>query len=396
MTESQSLEPRAGNIQDIQTLRGVSILLVMIAHLPFLFPWADATEGLVEPFGFAYGVDLFFIISGFVISRSLYGQLQAVDDEARPTVIVRFWVRRIFRLWPAAFCVILATLLAVALFDRNPIFAASGDNRTYLAAAAASMFNYMDIWGYLQISKAKPITFLAHYWSLSLEEQFYTVLPFLFLVKRISKKINVISALIILFFVFLDRAQFRGFPWWVRIDGLFWGVALYFSGRDIAQPWRSVSPTKQRLAFFGLIFGIITIPYLFGDLRSASPLTVVVGAALVVIASWDLDLFQSFGLLSKALNYIGERSYTIYLWHVLVFSLAQLLWLRLSGTGGRAPTLVNGTAIVLIALAGLTVCVPFYRWVETPGRALGRRVASKISVPARLPVFGQTLASEKF
>lgn len=365
------------NIEDIQTLRGISILLVLVAHIQFLYPWTDAAFRAVSPFGFGYGVDLFFVISGFVITRSLRREL----DDALPgdshLIVLRFWIRRVFRLWPAATLVVAVTLLVILLFgDRLP-FRESGDLTTYRSAATAAVFNYMNIWGYLQVIDKAHITLLAHYWSLSLEEQFYVALPILILLARTSGRIIGTALVAVALFCFLERGQFESFAWWVRIDGLFWGVILYYVAKFAGSPAKAFNLPWCVLLFAGPVVGLILTPAVLGHQHLTSPLTLLFAVALVHVASWNLDLYQSFGWLSKFLNSLGKRSYTIYLWHLLVYSLAQLIWRGVAGASAAEPTFINALGITSVAVIALCSTDLMYRWIEIPTRNLGRRVAQR-------------------
>ncbi len=372
-----SIEPTAGGskIDDIQTLRGVSIILVLLAHLPFLYPWADATFRVVSPFGFGCGVDLFFVISGFVIARSLRAELARSAPGEACTVVKRFWVRRVFR---AATAAVIATLAAVAAFGDLAPLSGNGARAAYGPAAAAAVLNYMNIWGYLRIMAKEPITLLAHYWSLSLEEQFYVVLPILLLAVRRSRHLLVVSFAVIALFAYLDRGQFRGLAWWVRIDGLFWGVALCLLAERIRGPARSFALPSRIALFVVPIAAVVLLPAVLEPLHLASPLTLLCCVLAVYAASQNCDMFQGFGWVSRFLNLMGERSYTIYLWHLLAFTLVQLGWRTVAGEAGSDPTILHGGIITVAAALSLFWTDPMYRWVELPTRALGRRVARRI------------------
>ncbi|WP_376091274.1 acyltransferase family protein [Roseomonas sp. CCTCC AB2023176] len=380
--------PRAANavIADIQTLRGVSILLVLVAHLPFLYPWADAAFRVVGPYGFGYGVDLFFVISGFVITRSLATELRSEAGRHPASVVLRFWVRRAFRLWPAAALAVAATLAFVAAIGHEPPLPATGDTRSYVQAALAGLLNYMNLWAYRQVTEGRPITLLAHFWSLSLEEQFYVVLPLLMLGFHRSRVLPASSLGVILAFAWIDRSDFRHLPWWFRVDGLFWGVLV---------SWVSERPWVSRRQFGRIVGGLVLGLSIIGLVLSpavapasgiTTSTTLLLAVLPVLVASLDGGAFQHFGWLSRCLNAIGERSYTLYLWHLLAFTAAQLAWRRF-GSQAAEPDLVGVTCITLLAAVALTACCGAYRWIELPTRAAGRRAAEAIAAApqARMP-----------
>ncbi len=378
MTAPVAPADSGSKIDDIQTLRGVSIILVLIAHLPFLFPWADATFRVVSPFGFGYGVDLFFAISGFVIARSLRTELARAAPGEAVTVIKRFWVRRVFRLWPAATAAVIATLAAVAAFGDLAPLSGNGAPAAYGPSAAAALLNYMNIWGYQRVMAKEPITLLAHYWSLSLEEQFYVLLPILLLTLNSRRRLLVLSAAVIALFAFLDRGQFRGLAWWVRVDGLFWGVGICLLTERLARPARSFNLVSRVGLFVGPIAAVVLLPAILEPMHLASSLTLLCGVVSVYIASANRDVFQGFGWVSRALNLVRERSYTIYLWHLLAFTLVQLGWRAAAGAAAEEATIVHGGIIAATAMVSLFWADPMYRWIELPARQLGRRVARGI------------------
>jgi peptidoglycan/LPS O-acetylase OafA/YrhL len=126
------------------------------------------------------------------------------------------------------------------------------------------------------------------------------------------------------------------------------------------------------------IAAIVVLPAVLEPLHLASSLTLLFGVLLVYIASLNHDLFQGFGWVSRFLNLMGEKSYTIYLWHLLAFTLVQLGWRTVAGEAASDPTILHGGMITVAAVLSLFWADPMYRWVELPTRALGHRVARRI------------------
>lgn len=155
---------------DIDGLRAIAILSVFFFHLNH--EWL--------PGGFV-GVDIFFVISGFLITSILYHGCQTGQFS-----LSRFYQRRIARIFPAFFTVALATIFGASLIYTPQDFASAGAN---LFAACLSLANvkYMMQGSYFMISPdAQPFL---HYWSLSVEEQFYLLFPiFLFITFRYGHK----------------------------------------------------------------------------------------------------------------------------------------------------------------------------------------------------------------
>ena len=168
-------------IEDIEVLRGVAVLAVVLHHsIGNLFTWT--TPGLSRfsaYFSGAFGVDLFFAISGFVIARDLVPRLQAATgSDMAFRITVAFWIRRAWRLLPSAWTWLALTLVAVVLFNQSGVF---GGFRTNLEATVAGVLQVANLRFAETFGRSEyGASFV--YWTLSLEEQFYLILPLLVLV----------------------------------------------------------------------------------------------------------------------------------------------------------------------------------------------------------------------
>lgn len=165
---------------DVDGLRAIAIISVFIFHLNHEF----------LPGGFV-GVDVFFVISGYLITSIIYNDL-----EVNKFSFITFYQRRIARIAPAFFTVALATITGSYYIYTSQDFASAGAN---LLAATLSIANlkYMLQGNYFDISPdAQPFL---HYWSLSVEEQFYFIFPlFIFLIFRYAYKYLALSVAVLL------------------------------------------------------------------------------------------------------------------------------------------------------------------------------------------------------
>ena len=174
---------RPAKILDIECLRAFAIGFTLIAHYRFLF--AEAPSWIVwldSRLQFWGGVDLFFVISGFVISKNLIPQFRAGGSGflERTTAVLSFWVRRVYRLLPSSWLWALISLGVVAATQERSIFV---QNVYDVMAAFLQVYNFH---AYACLLGAATCSHLAVgvYWSLSLEEQYYLFLPVLIAVAR--------------------------------------------------------------------------------------------------------------------------------------------------------------------------------------------------------------------
>ena len=351
---------------DIQGLRGVAVLLVVIYH-----------TGIALPGGFI-GVDMFFVISGFVITQVLMREFEETG-----TIRLRsFYARRARRLIPALSLMVIFTLL-ISLVAMSPF----GEQQQIIKTAVASVFFAGNIHLFAMNSydalKNNP---LRHLWSLGVEEQFYWVYPLFFVgVLRASKNIfyikrltSVLTAFAIFSFA-IGVALTNGFEFGYK-RGSFIQTRLGFLSKIGFSPggdW----PTK--FAFFGaparfweiLVGAVLAVCVnklvIHSKLGSRVLVTVGVGAiswatlmfspiskfpgfiALLPVAGTALLILfgrQSkvcnFLLSSKQLVYIGDISYSLYLWHWPMIVFTRVIW-----PGTSFAPLIAATLSVFPAVA---------------------------------------------
>jgi peptidoglycan/LPS O-acetylase OafA/YrhL len=361
-----SIEYRA----DVDGLRAVAILSVIGFHA---FPhWV--TGGFV-------GVDVFFVISGFLISGLIFRGL--ANGEFR---FAEFYARRIRRIFPALI-VVLTTCYVIG--SRTMLSGAFKQLGEHIVAAGAFVLNFI-LWkesGYFDTDgQAKP---LLHLWSLAVEEQFYLIWPFLvwFFWKRTLSVGIGIAVVIVLSFAYnivaVDASAVAAFysPF-SRLWQLLTGAALaYLELRRYPTAWPILGAGAQSTAGALLIVGSA---FLLNQ-RLAYPgwyaLAPTIGAALVIGAgprAW----FNANILSSRAFVWIGLISYPLYLWHWPLLSFAHI------ETGQTPPPQVR----LAIVLASFALAQATYLLVERPIRKtslLGRlKVAALCVAMALLVVVG--------
>ena len=319
-------------------LRGLAVTAVVLFHLGL------ATRGYL-------GVDVFFVLSGFLITRLLVAELERADTISRR----RFYVRRLLRLYPA-FAVVVGCCVVVAVLTRRAVPAMLHD----AAASLLYVSNLTGVQGGL----------LDHTWSLSLEEQFYLLWPVLLLFRwRRRHWTGWLPALVVLVAVLaadLATHQRGAFHSYVRAMGLPLGclVALL------------PLPTLTRIGRAGPVALAVLAVCFFAPLPAAltTAWPVSIGALLAApVTAWLVTAGNPL-LESGPLRWLGTRSYSLYLWHFPILSL----------TGHHAPAVIpHPAALAIGTLASLVAAEASYRFVETPiNRFRDRRLKAPSAVTA--------------
>lgn len=367
---------RSAKNLEIEALRGVAILMVLYAHVGgFLFFGRDdlyeASRSYLQP---GTGVDLFFCVSGYVITRRLVADQGGFCARAIP-----FWIRRFWRLAPSAWFWLGINLLLV--------FAAaqSGSRLPNIRDTLAAILQVYNFHFY-ECANHINATICGQdfvYWSLSLEEQFYLVFPFLiFLLPRRTLILTLTG--IVLAQIFIPRSV-AGFLWLVRTDAIALGALIALAQESSV--YRYVAPTMLGKLWLRCVF-LFSIIVLLSTVDApkvhfvefATGLAAVLSAGLVGAASFSEAFAFRDGALRDVLVWVGTRSYALYLAHHpiawLVGDLGRLVL-------HRAPT--NGE-IGLVALGALFVAADLnYRFVETPLRRKGAAIAQSVRARFEMP-----------
>jgi peptidoglycan/LPS O-acetylase OafA/YrhL len=381
-----------GRIDDIEVLRAIAIAMVLVEHFALvLIPWVKIKGGpIYGHFGFWSGVDLFFVISGFVIGRSLLPSLPPASDRGPFfKTALSFWVRRAWRLAPSAWLWLAIPTAATVVFNRSGAFGLLGPN---VRCAISGVLGLANIHFARTFLRPPGGGMMLHYWSLSLEEQFYLVLPFLVFFTR--KRLPIALAAIVAAQLFLRRMGPGGnlLLNLVRSDALALGVLLSIWSRTPSyarlEP-RMLKAWPARLllpAVFLLIFAYVsrvteTPPsFLIGAIA-------LMAAVIVWVASYDGDYLLPPGRLKRAACWMGSRSYAMYLIHVPAYLATREIWFRLS-PGIVSPGLHHKAILIATALPlTLLLAELNFRFVEDPLRRRGGRIAARMlrREPSALP-----------
>lgn len=378
-----------GRIADIEILRAFAVLFVVLHHAHGnLISWTSPRfDALTAHFSGGFGVDLFLAISGFVIARDLLPRLRAAAEAGSAwRCMLAFWVRRAWRLLPSAWFWLAVVLLAVVYFNSTGVFGSWGAN---LDATYAGVLQFAN-WRFAETFMRSEYGASFVYWSLSLEEQFYILLPLIALLAR-RWLVHVLLVLVV-YQLFASRGLVMVM---FRSDALMLGVLLaMWSRRASYERLRSLLPARGGsvvLVAISLLMGAFWSDTLDVGIYKFS-LVAICSIVLVWMASYDAELFVPVGPWRQVIIWIGTRSYAIYLIHVPAFfatrEFAARLYPQLPVDDRFFYPFVLCSTALIVVLSELN-----FRLLETPLRRRGALMARRIS--GDLPEASSGLAVEQ-
>lgn len=342
--------------QDIQQLRGIAVLAVIINHL-----------GVAWLPGGYLGVDMFFVVSGFVITLSMLSG--GSSPESRTHFFVHFWIRRMFRLWPMLFVTVIVTtavLLVTGLGLPGPLMTG-----LFSLVGASNLRLVLGRLDYFALDTSND--WYMHTWSLAVEEQVYLVLSLLFMMLgiasqrkkskhsrmvRVKYAVALISLLsLIMGLSFSTSELVRFYSPHTRFYQIGAGVLLAFLNSRGASESACNWLVGRRTLLVAAISGIALLFWIDTPSGRISSLLVTVATSLILVLSTPNH--RKFGLLRlPLLNMIGDRSYSLYLVHWPV----QLLW---SNFATNTVLQISGSLLTTFLLGTLG-----FRFIETPTRRM--------------------------
>jgi peptidoglycan/LPS O-acetylase OafA/YrhL len=349
---------------DIDGLRAIAVVPVVLYHFG------------VPGFGGGFvGVDVFFVISGFLITSLIFGELREGKFS-----ILKFYERRVRRIFPALFTVIAATFaVAIAVFLPRDL------TRLAESAAATAFFgSNFDFWqqaGYFDVgADLKP---LLHTWSLAVEEQFYLVFPALLYLLHTKSRTTLLSLVWALAIVSFGLSV--------------WAVGRYPSAAFYLAPYRTWELMLGAVLALGefpvpkarwsgeliSLAGLGAVAWAVFDFTAATPfpgtnaLFPCLGAAALIYAGEGEATYVKRALSVRPVVFVGLISYSFYLWHwpIHVFS-------KYVSNSIQSPVQTGALITLSLALAVLS-----WRFVEQPFRRRGlfsRRAVFRIGGAAML------------
>lgn len=406
-----------GRLTSLDALRGLSILLVLVNHVSMYTPWPFQIPDWVENFPATAGVVLFFVISGYSITLSLFRHRD--EEGSRWRQIAAFAWRRFWRLQPLAIFWIAFTLLGTVFLNKAGMFGTLHQN---LVGARAALFMYAN-W---QILQPGGLGALPVYWSLSVEEQFYVLYPFLFFSGLSRRRFFMVCALAYLLLSLIVRnellllylrptlpvAAALTAPWY---QPLLMGVIVYWlhgkwlSGKWLSGKWlggKWLSGTRQgttRASWLRLggMAAILFLPLAFAATAHADYLRalytpLVAGLIVLVFVSAESMAARSalrtttdhpttvaglptassgHRLVSGSVSvlcWFGRRSYGLYLAHLPVSMVTREIWIAHLPMPAEPGIGLVAASAALWAFSTVVITELLYRVIEKPLTAFGR------------------------
>lgn len=370
-------------LRTLDILRVVAVLLVMVRHLappaPDMPSWLLTVTSMLIRGGWI-GVDLFFVLSGYLVAGLLFVEQKRVDRLS----VGRFLARRCFKIYPPFYFLVIGSVLAATLVIPN------GQVRgAHLVAELLFVQNYLPgLW--------------SHTWSLAVEEHFYLLLPvllaaLLMLARRRGevadpfRKIPVVFVGVALICLALRlrlgltttyAATTHIFPTHLRIDSLFLGVVLSY-WRHYRTDWFFAMSRRYRALFSAA--GMLCLVPAFVIEQETSWFVPSFGLSFVALGAgmllWGLAGAEpGESRVARAMAFVGARSYSVYLWHipVLVWGIGAIVALH--------PRLTWPQYVIAYFSGSILVGLAMHAVVEGPMlRLRDRLVPSRTTMPRRTP-----------
>ncbi|MGC4036751.1 MAG: acyltransferase [Chitinophagaceae bacterium] len=337
-------------------LRGVAILLVVVYH----------NFGFINYFFFGWlGVDLFFVLSGFLITGIL------LNTQSQKNYLGNFYRRRILRIFPLYYLVLAICLFIVPLFKNIDL------DLSYYSKNQLWFWVYLQNW--LYIIKLPSNNILIHFWSLAVEEQFYLLWPFLILWIKYPKRLFIVAAGILLtviccryaaWFYKIETISYFSLYTFTRIDGICVGcmIALLqrFSNNFLEKYTTSI---VLSLAGFNFLFYFINSRYQFSfpylALIGYTTFAVILGFFVYQVTTQKTKIIDWI-LNLAVLKFFGKISYGLYVFHWPVNILLTPLLMR--NLFPIAQVSISGARLITaFVVTGISILISFlsYKYFES-------------------------------
>jgi peptidoglycan/LPS O-acetylase OafA/YrhL len=370
-------------IDDLEILRALAVLFTMFEHVQYLLPPGNEFLKRIQThFSFWTGVDLFFAISGFVIARDLIGKLQAAQRfDQYWRVIVAFWIKRAFRIWPSSWLWLVVLLVCSFTFARSNAFHPLRADLADFLASIVQVQNF-HLWDCIAHNRYERCGDAGSWWSLSLEEQFYIALPIAAILLR--KYLPLFIIVLVVLQIATPRATWS-ILWAIRTDAIGLGVLLAICSKSEAYKIPATKILRHRsvqiLVMLSLLIALAAAPIQLNfnaDQGLSTGVVAIIAALLVYIGSLNCDYIGGKGNIKKLSLWIGSRSYAIYLIHFPMIAITKALWWSVMPIGTTFGANFSLRYIFVWLSSTFVLSEINYRFVEQPMRYKGKLIAQTV------------------
>ncbi|MDO8848034.1 MAG: acyltransferase [Coriobacteriia bacterium] len=372
-------------LADIQKLRAFAILMVILGHTGLSFP-----NALIHGYT---GVSLFFVISGYVVTRSIIRRLpgtRAALDREHATFLRDFYLRRVFRILPVATFWVLISIVVVAgiaMIGEGVVWPLPWTQE--VKWLLSGLYNY-------RFAAASTSGMFGHYWSLAVEMHFYVLLPLLVLAVRSKKALIGVCAAGVVAVSTVFRAMTPsaaiGFLTHTQADALLMGVLIcLLTDADVPQAQAPIAERRIPMwakngIMLSLLAALFVLPSYFDgrwDPIYKYPVFTALASLIVYLAQRDTGwVLGGMPALGRLFSYLGDRSFSLYVSHPILWVALMPVVMRRLGDTVPAWVTTTGAGIAIqfavMLLVALAVAEASYALFELPYIDYGKSVIRRL------------------
>lgn len=304
---------------EINRLRAVAVLLVLVDHFQSMVRYVVIQGRTIADFW--VGVDLFLVISGFVVTSTFYNSY--LKDGYNISTIYKFYYKRFYRIVPAMLAVLAINVGLYYLLKYFGYIDSWALDATSRLKGAASILSFTANLFYGQKDVLPPFD-LGYFWSVSLEWQFYCIFPLLiyFCLKSWRDRLITLGVLIVLMSIFRYSGIFSSGL--LRYDGFIVGITIFFIDYSLRGKVNNIDRVSfiNKLYLLVLVWVLLVLPSVLSGTFLFTILAVLSGCILY-LCSLDVGYLSYGKYINIVLDYIGNRSYLIYLTHMTSFLIVR-------------------------------------------------------------------------